>query len=1284
MAGKEEWQRLADIIQHWNNTRLDLFEISLPCKNLEFHGVMRFYFEDHVAGNVATKCLRISSTTTTGEVIETLSEKFRPDMKMLNTPYFLFEVHANKEERQLDLSEKPLVVQLNWNTHNREGRFVLKKDKDIIVHDNSPEKKKGGMIQNFKRTLSRKEKKKEKKKTGDDAVNHSAKPNGSTMRKENGQISASVPVEKSWTNKDIVSNPDTTECKKSSTWRGMVRKHNQQQDYRTRNERDQDNMDQLALPVGIKFRENSEDPFLSAVINYTNSSTVHFKLSPAYVLYMAGRFVLHRHYSHSQETSQSHRPSEHAHRVTATVNKMVAMTEVVIQKQKSIAGAVAFWMANASELLNFLKQDRDLSPITLQAQENLAHLVYKAFKCLTQCLLADLSRHLPEFLIYPEGSQSPAGIEGVLQTLMGAMSLLRRCRVNAALTIQLFSQLFHSISAWLFNRLLSPSPQGEACSLGLRSHYWGATIRQRLSLVEDWAERQGLELAADCHLSRIIQVTMLLTMNKYSMQDSENIQNTCFKLNSLQLRTLMTSYLYDTNEPRIAPGVIDRVVAAAEASADEMLRNEGQDLQLEEGPDLHLPFLLPEEGYSCDTVNGIPQGFREFLEPICRKGLCTLMSHPQSGGTWTIFFNRANSFFAQDANPPLHRELEVVTITLTKPLNSGMGVSIVAAKGAGQDNLGIYVKSIVKGGPAEMDCRLTVGDQLLCVDGHSLVGLSQERAAGIMMHTGPVVTLQVAKQGATCHGLAALLDEPPSVSTTALDGSGPTSSSHAKLNCKAPIVYDGMEQSSGPSGLWGNNSHGGNRRQREQTLLKNRQLYRSNPNMISPEGEPVDPAILTDSKITAVSTSNLLCSDMYQREYLTLPAPRSQDKKTVAFELPPQEPRVSFNLDGQISNKRTLMRQALSQENLCMENDRPLVDNIHNAWNQNQQESYYTSFPMKPSISTHDIHYNHTVSLSTKTQPSRHNTGYGYWRTPTSHDPSSAIQPIHIDIPATRLSNTQPRSPMTTFQQTPTLLPVKLNQNPEGKGQGQALLSNQKQGSHYQLPAQHRQATCPPPSSVSMRQPQPSLSSSQKIQQQQASRRVQTATSQLFPTQSKDTSLQRPPAKPQPGTTPGHQDQYFSMNKEPPSEGNTSLSPDPWKRDAREKQQKQQRLQVVDLLEQEIQDLQAKAQLTPEETDRLRRLNLEWQFQQRLQEFQQNGNDDDDEDDDEEEDRDTSTGENVQESNGLNVNFDEKCSKEGQEENNFKGDATPENLTFKERQRLFSLGSNASIKVKAL
>lgn len=87
-----------------------------------------------------------------------------------------------------------------------------------------------------------------------------------------------------------------------------------------------------------------------------------------------------------------------------------------------------------------------------------------------------------------------------MHTLTGAMSLLRRCRVNAALTIQLFSQLFHFINMWLFNKLVTEADSG------LCSHYWGAILRQQLSHIEAWAEKQGLELAADCHLSRIVQV----------------------------------------------------------------------------------------------------------------------------------------------------------------------------------------------------------------------------------------------------------------------------------------------------------------------------------------------------------------------------------------------------------------------------------------------------------------------------------------------------------------------------------------------------------------------------------------------------------------------------------------------------------------------------------------------------------------------------------------------------------------------------------------------------------
>lgn len=88
----------------------------------------------------------------------------------------------------------------------------------------------------------------------------------------------------------------------------------------------------------------------------------------------------------------------------------------------------------------------------------------------------------------------------VLDVLSSAMNLLRRCRVNAALTIQLFSQLFHFINMWLFNVMVTEQ-QHLFCT---RS--WGIRLKRRLGRIETWAEKQGLELAADCHLCRIIQV----------------------------------------------------------------------------------------------------------------------------------------------------------------------------------------------------------------------------------------------------------------------------------------------------------------------------------------------------------------------------------------------------------------------------------------------------------------------------------------------------------------------------------------------------------------------------------------------------------------------------------------------------------------------------------------------------------------------------------------------------------------------------------------------------------
>ena len=76
------------------------------------------------------------------------------------------------------------------------------------------------------------------------------------------------------------------------------------------------------------------------------------------------------------------------------------------------------------------------------------------------------------------------------------------------------------------------------------------------------------------------------------------------------------------------------------------------------------------------------------------------------------------------------------------------------------NNYGIFIKSVVMGGAASRDGRIQSGDQLLAVDGVSLVGISQGQAADIMRNTGSLVTLTIAVQSAQFHGLRHLLSQP--------------------------------------------------------------------------------------------------------------------------------------------------------------------------------------------------------------------------------------------------------------------------------------------------------------------------------------------------------------------------------------------------------------------------------------------------------------------------------------------------------------------------------------------
>ncbi|KAL4233546.1 Mllt4p [Mactra antiquata] len=572
-----------------------------------------------------------------------------------------------------------------------------------------------------------------------------------------------------------------------------------------------------ALPASLEFRDDKENDFLSTVILDTNASETQFKLSPTYTMYLAVRYRLSSVYR--PELS----PSDRAHKLTSVVNKIAQMIPQAIQDNRDNPATLAFWMANASEILHFFKCDNDIHPFSQESQEMLAEAVQMAFHHLVRCLQYDLQRTLPAFLDENDDdgelddrsryNRNKATMMDILDTLSSAMNLLRRCRVNAALTIQLFSQLFHFINMWVFNILVTEK------RLNLCTRVWGIRLKRRLGRVETWAEKQGLELAADCHLCRIIQAAHLLQAPKSSPDDIANISSTCFKLNSLQLRELLERYIPEPTEPPIPHNLIDRVVSVAENMADDLIRTDGRQVQLEEDQDLQLPFLLPEDGYSCDTIKGVPNGLADFIEPLTRAGLCRMAHQPQASGLWTVHMtadDEASQIMeeslrerkdrvpdprlqgsqpspAQPGQPPLSKEPEIITVTFNK-VKGSMGLSIVAAKGDGQRERGIYIKSVVSEGAAAIDGRLQAGDQLLEVDGKSLVGLTQEKAAELMTRTGHSVTLKVAKQGAIYHGLATLLSQPSPVMQRASQQKTPMTPNKQRPGEEGPPPYNGMPE----------------------------------------------------------------------------------------------------------------------------------------------------------------------------------------------------------------------------------------------------------------------------------------------------------------------------------------------------------------------------------------------------------------------------------------------------------------------------------------------------------
>ena len=498
----------------------------------------------------------------------------------------------------------------------------------------------------------------------------------------------------------------------------------------------QENPEEI-LPAVLEFSDETEHDFFSAVITHLDPTLVNFKLAPAYILYMATRF----------RASTLYRPDiipeVRAMRLTQMLTGVSRLVAEVTQRSPGCLHppSLAFWLSNASEFLHFLRSDKHVHSYALEAQEILTLVVEKTFFQLVRLLQSELNLVIPNLVSADAGTDQKCSA-GIISVLNSAMTVLRRCRVNASLTIQLFSHLFHHINRECFNLLVRCDEVGPL---------WGSRLVPRVWKVQGWSQAQGLELAAECHLARLLQAAQLLQSPPDTPEQAAHLSSVCCSLNSLQVTRLLS--LCQARQEMMAV-----MARAAQRTVDSLQEEEGRRVELEEAG-LEQPLLVPRDNYSSNIMRGVPSGLAACLAPLQQAGLCAFSVQPGSSGWWNIYLHTEDVCLSSRSEADWEETRpELETILLSK--DGGLGLSIVAARGGSMSSLAIFVKSVVPGGAASRDGRLAAGDQLVGCNGESLVGVSQETAAEIMREAGPRVRLTVARSSAQQHGLSHLLSQP--------------------------------------------------------------------------------------------------------------------------------------------------------------------------------------------------------------------------------------------------------------------------------------------------------------------------------------------------------------------------------------------------------------------------------------------------------------------------------------------------------------------------------------------
>lgn len=187
------------------------------------------------------------------------------------------------------------------------------------------------------------------------------------------------------------------------------------------------------------------------------------------------------------------------------------------------------------------------------------------------------------------------------------------------------------------------------------------------------------------------------------------------------------------------------VISRSSFTRDSKESKDSRDFEHENGySSMETEVTTPE----ASTPLGTPTEERPVFSPSV-----TIPNHMKVGSTATLP-SRSHSRLSENhktesvSSEPSSQPREGSHIWKMHMLKGqdGLGIQITGGRGSKRSPHGIVVAHVEEGGAAQRDGRLKAGDELLMINGHSLVGLSHQEAVAVLRSTAGLVQLVVASR----------------------------------------------------------------------------------------------------------------------------------------------------------------------------------------------------------------------------------------------------------------------------------------------------------------------------------------------------------------------------------------------------------------------------------------------------------------------------------------------------------------------------------------------------------